>query len=226
GKDSFELEAMGIAVGHQDQKRLEIILADFEKQFPEWNDKVADLVWELRPPSVMAKLPAKLSDKSLSVASRARIVDILASSDDKDAGKALLKLLETDLPAEVRKRVIVNLKPLLKTKWKQLGSSPELKETIDKLLLDKRTMAAGFSLIAAAEKTEYIKQVNAVFSDDHGLPHSVQIAAIETLGQLPSPEAVKLLRGKLYHEDDRIIAAGVRALANHIPAYGNAPTTQ
>ena len=49
GHDRFYLAAIGIAVG-SDPKRREIILADFDKQFPEWNDKVADLVWELRPP--------------------------------------------------------------------------------------------------------------------------------------------------------------------------------
>ena len=53
GKDRFYLEAIGIAVGHHDKARRDIILADFDKQFPEWNDKVADLVWELRPPAMM-----------------------------------------------------------------------------------------------------------------------------------------------------------------------------
>ena len=51
GKDRFYLEAIGIAVGHHDKARRDVILADFDKEFPEWNDKVADLVWELRPPS-------------------------------------------------------------------------------------------------------------------------------------------------------------------------------
>src|SRR5262249_37398308 len=46
GHDRFYLEAIGIAVGH-DAKRREIILADFEKHFPDWNDKVLDLIWEL-----------------------------------------------------------------------------------------------------------------------------------------------------------------------------------
>ena len=50
------------------QDRREIILADFDKQFPEWNDKVADLVWELRPPSMMPLLGKRLADKSLTPA--------------------------------------------------------------------------------------------------------------------------------------------------------------
>ena len=37
GKDRFYLEAIGIAVG-RDPKRREIILADFDKEFSEWND--------------------------------------------------------------------------------------------------------------------------------------------------------------------------------------------
>src|SRR5205807_7303633 len=82
GKDRFYLEAIGIAVGHHDQKRREVILADFEKHFPKLDDKTLDLIWELRPPSVMPKLAEALADKKLSDAQHARIVDILAASDD------------------------------------------------------------------------------------------------------------------------------------------------
>src|SRR5262249_28413550 len=41
GKDRFYLAAVGIAVGHHDQKRREALLDDFGKHFPEWDDKVA-----------------------------------------------------------------------------------------------------------------------------------------------------------------------------------------
>src|SRR5206468_8160039 len=126
GKDRFYLEAIGIAVGHHDQKRREFILADFEKHFPEWNDKVADLVWELRPPSVMPKLGKMLADAKLSASSRARIIDILATSDDKSAGKAMLDVLQDNVPPEVRDKVLANLKTFLPGKWKELRNSPEL----------------------------------------------------------------------------------------------------
>src|SRR5204862_4489034 len=84
GHDRFYLEAIGIAVGHHDAKRRAIILADFEKHFPEWNDKVADLVWELRPPAVLAKLDQRLTDPKLTPPQRGRIIDILAASEDLD----------------------------------------------------------------------------------------------------------------------------------------------
>src|SRR5262249_16603460 len=78
GKDRFYLEAIGIAVGRWDKGRRDVILKDFDKEFPEWNDKVADLVWELRPPSMMPALGKKLADPKLSAPARARIIDILA----------------------------------------------------------------------------------------------------------------------------------------------------
>ena len=56
GKDRFYLEAVGIAVGHHDKARRDVILADFDKEFPDWNDKVADLVWELQPPAMLPSL--------------------------------------------------------------------------------------------------------------------------------------------------------------------------
>src|SRR5262249_30090307 len=92
GHDRFYLAAIGIAVG-TDPKRREVILADFDKHFPEWNDKVADLVWELRPPSVMPTLGKRLMDAAIPAAQRARIVDILATSGEKNAGESLLGVL-------------------------------------------------------------------------------------------------------------------------------------
>src|SRR5262249_22990586 len=109
GQDRFYLEAIGIAVGHHDQKRREIILADFDKHFPEINDKVLDLIWELRPPVMMPKLGKLLADPKLPANQRSRIVDTLASADDAAAGKALLGVLQSDAPAELKQHVIDNL---------------------------------------------------------------------------------------------------------------------
>src|SRR6185312_6051235 len=55
GKDISYRAALNIACGTE-PKRREEILADFDKHFPEWNDTVADLVWELRPKSVLPRL--------------------------------------------------------------------------------------------------------------------------------------------------------------------------
>src|SRR5205085_5697824 len=49
GKDRFYLAAIGIAVGHHDEKRRDVLLADFDKHFTTWDERVANLVWELRP---------------------------------------------------------------------------------------------------------------------------------------------------------------------------------
>ena len=61
GQDHFYRAALNIACG-TDPARRDAILADFDKHFPEWNDKVADLVWELRPKSVLPRL-GKLLDR-------------------------------------------------------------------------------------------------------------------------------------------------------------------
>src|SRR5207245_132142 len=78
GKDRFYLEAIGIAVG-RDPKRREIILADFDKEFPEWNQKVANLTWELRPPKSMARLQKLVQDPATPAEQRVKVVDIIAS---------------------------------------------------------------------------------------------------------------------------------------------------
>ena len=95
GQDHFYRAALNIACG-TDPARRDAILADFDKHFPEWNDKVADLVWELRPKSVLPRLEKLLADAKLTAAQKGRIVDILAVNDDPAAGKAMLALLSGD----------------------------------------------------------------------------------------------------------------------------------
>jgi putative membrane-bound dehydrogenase-like protein len=211
GKDRFYLEAIGIAVGHHDQKRREIILADFEKHFPEWNDKVADLVWELRPPSVMPTLGKRLTDAKIPAAQRARIVDVLAASEDKDAGKTLLKVLASDVPPEVRAKAVENLKLFLPGKWRELRSSPELNETLNALLprLDLRPFA--LDLIVAAEKVDAVVAVEQI-ANNSANPEKLRKDAVLALGSLPTPDAVASLESgflKTYP------AEAIQALGQH-----------
>jgi putative membrane-bound dehydrogenase-like protein len=195
GKDRFYLEAIGIAVGHHDLKRREIILADFEKQFPAWNDKVADLVWELQPPSVMASLGKRLVDPKLTAEQRARVVDILAASDYPDAGKVLLTgLVQNDVPVPVRTKAMENLKRFLPGKWSGLQKSRELNDAITTLLAKYTERVAGLELIEAAEKTDaYPAVITIATSAAEEL--STRKVAIRALGSLPSEKSVEFLRG-------------------------------
>ncbi len=192
GKDRFYLEAIGIAVGHHDKERRAIILKDFEKGFPEWNEKVADLVWELRPPDILPTLEKRLADAKLPGAQRGRIVDILATSDDKNAGRSLLKGLESDVPPEVRDKIIENLKLFLPGKWRDLRGSSELTDSIKKLLVQPETRATGLALIGVAEKTDLLGTVIEAAENTKETGPARQ-AAIRSLGELPAPKAAATL---------------------------------
>src|SRR5262245_62421896 len=115
GEDHFYRAALNIACG-TDPERRKIILADFDKHFPEWNDKVADLVWELRPASVLPRLGKLLEDPKLTPAQKGRIVDILAVNDDRTAGKTLLSLIGREVAPEVRSGGIEKVRRFIATK--------------------------------------------------------------------------------------------------------------
>jgi putative membrane-bound dehydrogenase-like protein len=229
GKDRFYLEAIGIAVGHHDKARREIILADFDKHFPEWNEKVADLVWELQPPSVMPTLGKRLTDAKIPAAQRARIVDILAASDDKDAAKSLLKVLESDVPAEVRAKVLDNLKLFLPGKWRDLRGSKELTATANRLLESERGRLDGLALVSAAELTDAAQCVH-TFVLDARQPMAVRREAIKTLGHLPTPTAVSALEAFLYLDDAKkepaLASEAVQALGEQVTRPGDRPSAR
>src|SRR5262249_14062726 len=148
-----------------DPKRREIMLADFEKHFPEWNEKTANLVWELRPPSMMPRLEKMVADAKLPAAQRVRIVDILAANDDPAAGKRLLSLLLDEKSPEVRAGIVSNLKQFVPGKWRELRRSPEMAQAIERLLGNGETAATGIALAALSERAEFHVKVRAVAAD-------------------------------------------------------------
>jgi putative membrane-bound dehydrogenase-like protein len=212
GQDIFYRAALNIACG-TDPARRDAILADFEKHFPEWNDKVADLVWELRPKSMLPKLDALLNDAKLTPAQKARIVDILAASDDPAVGKTMLGLLKADQPTDVKNRAIGNLRLFLPTKWNTLVKSDELKSAITALLADAKTIPVGLQLASASRYIGAFQEVAAVASDAKQ-PVELRTLAVGTLGELNTVRAPEALEKLL--ADPAVSAAAVTALGMHI----------
>jgi putative membrane-bound dehydrogenase-like protein len=196
GKDRFYLEAIGIAVGHHDKARRAVILADFDKQFPEWNEKVAGLVWELRPPQVMPLLEKRLANRALPAEQRKRIVEIVASSPEPAAGKLLLKALSVETSAEVREQMVASLKLNLPTRWKDLASSTELSAAVKNLLGRSKTQRTALTLIAAAQKADAIADV-AYLARNLREPLELRTQALRTLSLFKTPEATGALLKEL-----------------------------
>ncbi|MBN9119442.1 MAG: c-type cytochrome, partial [Planctomycetes bacterium] len=191
GSDHFYRAALNIACG-TDPARRDAILADFDKHFPEWNDKVADLVWELRPKSVLPRLGRLLADPKLTAAQKARVIDILAASDELAAGVTMLDVLKTDAAPEVKAHAIGSLKLFLPTKWKGLQNGKELTAAVDGLLKDEKTTATGLQLIAAAGALDHADAVVKVARDANA-PLDLRKEAVRTLGKLPGEKSVDAL---------------------------------
>jgi putative membrane-bound dehydrogenase-like protein len=224
GKDRFYLAAIGIAVGH-DKARREAILADFDKQFPDWNEKVANLIWELRPPSVMPRLERQLQDESSPARQRVQIVDVLAGAPETAFGDILLRTLTTRLPAAVRDHIVQHLETALPAKWRDLRSSPALAHAIDELWSGTDTKPAALALIAASNKLDAIPRIQKVASDATQ-PAAVRRAAVQTLGRLPSREAVAALKSLTTANGDPLAIAAAQALGDQIPMWSQGPGTR
>lgn len=196
GKDRFYLCAVGIAVGHHDPARREAILKDFARAFPGWNETTAGLVWELRPAGVLPELEKRLADASLSAEQRGQIVDILSAGEDSAGAIALLRTLRSNVPADVRDKILASLKQNLPGKWKALRADKELATAIEQLLAGAETRAAALALIGAAEKADAAGKVADIARDPKEKP-ALRTQAIQTLGSLPAVEAVTALAGLL-----------------------------
>jgi putative membrane-bound dehydrogenase-like protein len=221
GKDRFYLASVGIAVGQHDEKRRAALLAGFDSEFTTWDDRVAGLVWELRPPRMTALLEKRLGDAKLTAEQRARIVDVLATSREPEAGKALLALLETDVPAPVRDRVIENLRRNLPARWKALRDAPELKKALDRLLDRPATRIAGLGLIGATARVDQLERVLKLAKSKDESPE-VRKAALAALGQLRSPASVEGLAELLRSDPAEVRDEAARALGELARTTGSA----
>lgn len=224
GQDIFYRAALNIACGTEPARR-DFILKTFDGQMPGWNDTVADLVWELRPKSVLPRLEKLLADPKVTASQKARIVDILASNDDPAAGKAMLSLLKGDHPAEVKARAIENLRLFLPTKWNTLAKSDDLKAAISALLEATPSRVTGLKLVAAANVTSAVDQVAKIASGNQDSAEA-KTEAIRTLGALKTPAAVKVLVDLTKVESLGIATEATRALAGFISNQPNDPLSK
>jgi putative membrane-bound dehydrogenase-like protein len=196
GKDRFYLAALGIAVGHpgisaEIDKRREIILADFDKHFPAWNDKVAGLIWELRPPGMVAMLEKRLADPKLTATQRLQVVDILATAPGTAAGEAMLTALAQEPSPDVREQMLLHVRQNLPAKWAGLKKSPQLTEAIDRALRKPELRVTGLSLIAASEDAALLPRVlKALDAKEASI---VRQAAVQTLGTFKNAQATEAL---------------------------------
>ena len=221
GQDIFYRAALNIACG-TDSARRDAILADFPKNFPEWNDKVADLVWELRPKSMLPKLGELMHDSKLSAQQKARIVEILAASPDIAAGRTMLQLVTSDSAPEVKARAADRLQLFLPTKWKELAKSPEFATAVE-TLLTSGDRAAGAKLVAAANRYQSLPIV-AKLAADSRMPLDARLEAITTLGTLRGNQSVEALQGLL--TDAAVAPQAVNALAEQVVGKVESPAAK
>ncbi|HKB03641.1 MAG TPA: PVC-type heme-binding CxxCH protein, partial [Gemmataceae bacterium] len=216
GQDHFYRAALNIACG-TDPERRKAILADFDKHFPEWNDKVADLVWELRPASVLPRLGKLLEDPKLTPAQKGRIVDILAVTDDPAAGQTLLALLGREVPPEIKGRAIDNLQRFLPTKWKELQKGDAVRDAIRALLKSNQGKLAGLQLAAAAPDCANATDVEEI-ATDKALAADVRTAAVGVIGKIHHVKYFHTLEEMI--ADPVIGAAAVSAIGEFVGGKG------
>jgi putative membrane-bound dehydrogenase-like protein len=193
GQDHFYRAALNIACG-TDPARRDAILADFDKHFPEWNDKVADLVWELRPKSVLPRLEKLLADPKLTAAQKGRIVDILAASES--GGQAVLNLLANDdTPAEPKAQAYKALVTNLPTRWAALKTDPAFDRVLAKWMVvgrpDEERIRSCQLIALVGRPSGYLATV--ARNDQEPLP--VRRAAVEAMAAFKSKYVVDTLAG-------------------------------
>ncbi|MEZ6141732.1 MAG: c-type cytochrome [Zavarzinella sp.] len=222
GQDRFYLSALNIACG-TDPARRSALLADFPKHFPIWNATVANLVWELQPPSILPQLPEYLEDPKLPATEKAQIVSILATSSDIKSAQVLLELLIKGQSEPIQQQCVSNLVEFLPTKWATVKTTPEYQQAISQLLKNEKTQPIAFVLIAASNDHVNSQAIVDVASNAKS-PTKVRKDAILALGKIKSQKAVTTL--SLLVDDQAVAEAATNALGNQLEGRKLSPVGQ
>ncbi len=179
GKDRFYLEAISIAVGHHDKAHHDAILADFDKLFVEWDERIGNLVWELRPPGMMPLLESRLGDAKVAAAQRA--AESWTSSPPpmtRTPARSCSRRSASRSSRRRRRKIIDKLQLFLPGKWQNLRRSPDLNAAIKGMMAQADTKATALALIGLAQKSDEVGAVAAV-ARGKDEPESVRLAAVK-----------------------------------------------
>ncbi|MCS7021350.1 MAG: HEAT repeat domain-containing protein [Gemmataceae bacterium] len=211
GQDHFYRAALNIACGI-DPTRRDLLLADFGQHFPQWNDSVADLVWELRPKSMWPRLGQLLEDPKLSIANKVRVLDIVAVGDDRTAGRTLVGILTSNVALELKRRALDHLRLHGPGRWQDVLTGPEGTAAIDTLLAEERSRLLGVQLLAIARPSDGVTRLAALLHDP-ATAREVRQEAIRALGHFQRVTAVEQLQAAFVSlQDEQLRAEIIRAL--------------
>ncbi len=210
GTDRFYLEAIGVAVGH-DKERREAILADFEKEFPGWNQQIAGLVWELRPPQMIARVKQRLLEGEPDAKETGQLIDVIAGEANPDGGVLLLQKLVKEKRPELRNRILDDLSVGLAGKWRSLQNGPEVDTALQALLDQPESRALGFKLVAAARRNKDASRIGRLL-EDAATPADAHQEGIRTLAGLPGESTVRVLEQVVGSSSDVDRKEAVKAL--------------
>ena len=191
GKDRFYLEAIGIAVG-KDKQRRETILADFEKEFPGWTPQIAGLVWELRPPQMMEQVKSRLLNGGSNDEETAQLVSVMAGEADVSGGTVLLSALVKEKRQAITKLILDALNVGLSAKWRALQTGPEVEAALQILLDKPHTRVVAMKLMAAAHLAKDAPRIGKLIEDET-TPADARQEGIRTLATLAGNQSIQVL---------------------------------
>lgn len=222
--DVFLSKALNISAG-ADRARRDVVMADLETVLGGWSDRVAQLVFDLRPASFGSGIAKRISDTSIPEAQRADLIDILAAEDNLSSGKVLLEVLSGYQPVSVRNRAQEKLLLFLGGKWAALAKDQDFAKKVndlkDRALWAKIAGAAkmeaalpGLIELSRTGDTKGAREAQLTLSAN-GLVSAMQIqeyvnnsrtAALNALGRFDRPEAVAALAQGVENPETRVAA--------------------
>ena len=203
GQDRWYLEAIGIACRGREREAFQALLASWGNK---WTLSESNILWELHPPEAAAFLLARLNEKGADEVEKKEVVRTLAELDGPAGGQALIQLLASGSPADLRKEAAALIEKGVSLRWAALRESNELRSGAAKLLTTPGLEEAGARLAAAATIGSLRMELEALAQGAKS--EGARIEAIRALGAINEPVLVTLARKAAPEAEEALSALG------------------
>jgi len=185
GKDRWYLEALGIGARGKENAlftRLRTRLAG------SWNQRLGQLLWELRPPDALPYLVTAVRNVNLPVTDRIEALAALAAMPSLEAAQPVADVAnDASAPAELAGKAFELLSRRVFSEWSDLRDGPAVRNAVSRALQSPAQQARAVEFIDEMEDASFTADLLALARNANAA-EELRAAAVQAAGKSRKPE--------------------------------------
>ena len=207
GEDRWYLEAWTIGARGKEEALYDALVEEFPR---DWDPKLAQFLWQLKPRRALPYLSRALKNPKLSTEDRSLALRAIGDRAERASARIVAQTVSSP-NAMLADRAFDKVSRQLFSEWTPYREDPLIRNAVRRALDRESTQHAAIELVDALEDDAYAPQVLSI-TRSGAAPVESRAAAIETLGRFSDARYVAILATMSENGDTALRQAAVRGL--------------